>query len=232
MNTDRQTILQGLIESALRAAADPAVTAVLRSWDYYEPGDTVQPLMPLLLVGVTDDRPVAIDVPYYTASCSVMIVGDWGESVRDTYDRVRESVRAAMSALPGLSAYGLTIDGVREISCTEPDFIDTDGDAVLAQILSFTLWFTAPVTAPAVLDQTPYLAEYDSETGATYLTAQAEDPRRIERWLPSGAVTRVSYAYGAWADRASLVYSTPVTPLTTHLPSAIADTTPTTPTTP
>lgn len=229
MNLDRQTILQALIEGALRAAADPAVTAVLRSWDFYAPGDTVQPLMPLLVVGVTDDRPVAIDVPFYTASCSVTIVGDWGESVRDTYDRVRESVRASMQALPGLSAYGLTVDGVREISCTEPDFIDTDGDAVLAQILSFTLWFTAPVTAPAVLDQVPYLVERDPETGATYLTAQAEDPRRIERWLPSGTVTQVSYGYGAWADRAALVYSSPVTPLATHLPSAAADINPTTP---
>ena len=53
MTTDRQTILQALIEGALRAAADPAVTAVLRSWDYYDHGTYVQPLMPMLVVGIT-----------------------------------------------------------------------------------------------------------------------------------------------------------------------------------
>lgn len=215
---DRQSVAQALIEGALRAAADPSVTAVLRSWDYYEPGDSVQPLMPILVVSVTSDRPLGIGIPYYTASCQIMIVGDWSPDVRDAYDRVRASVRSAMSAAPGLSAYGVTIDGAQEISCTEPDRVDTDGDVVLAQILTYTLWFTAPLPPPAVLDPVPYLVDRDPETGATYLTEQAEDPRRIERWLPSGAVTQVSYGYGAWDDRANLVYGSPVTPLTTHLP--------------
>ena len=216
MTPDRQSLLQSIVESALRAAADPAVTAVLRSWDYYDPGETVQPLMPLLIVSVTNDRDIGIDLGLYTATVQVSLICDWAPSMRDMYDRVRSSVRSAVHALRGVSLAGLTVDSTREVSCTEPTLIDPDGDVVFGQTLTYTVWFEAPVTPDAVIDPDPYLIDHDAETGYTYLTTQAADPRRIERW--SGSV--FSYAYGAWADRASLHYSSPVPPPTTSVAPA------------
>ena len=216
---DRQSILQAIIEGALRAAADPAVTAVLRSWDYYNPGDSVQPLMPLLIVSVTSDRDLGIDLGLYTASAQISLICDWSPGVRDMYDRVRSSVRSAMHALPGSAVAGLTIDGIREDSCTEPEMIDPDGDPVFGQTLAYSVWFEAPVTPDAVIDQEIYLAARDPETGYLYTTTQGADPRRITRWADSGDLLRVSYAHGAWADRASLASSDPVTPLSTTPPA-------------
>lgn len=228
-NPDRQSILQAIIEGALRAAADPAVTAVLRSWDYYDPGTSVQPLMPLLIVSVTSDRDLGIDLGLYTASAQISLICDWSPGIRDMYDRIRSSVRSAMHALTGASVSGLMIDGIQEISCTEPEMIDPDGDTVFGQTLSYNLWFEAPVTEDAIIDQEIYLVARDPETGCLYTTVQADDPRRITRWACAGAEpgtaaveglpsVRVSYAYGAWADRASLNYSDPVTPLSTSIP--------------
>ena len=216
---DRQSILQAIIEGALRAAADPAVTAVLRSWDYYNPGDSVQPLMPLLIVSVSNDRDLGIDLGLYTANAQISLICDWSPGVRDMYDRVRSSVRSAMHALKGAGVAGLTIDGVQEISCTEPEMIDPDGDPVFGQTLSYNLWFEAPVTPDAVIDQEIYLAARDPETGYLYTTTQGADPRRITRWAEDGDQLRVSYAHGAWADYATLHYSDPVTPLSTTPPA-------------
>lgn len=217
-NPDRQSILQAIIEGALRAAADPAVTAVLRSWDYYDPGTSVQPLMPLLIVSVTSDRDLGIDLGLYTASAQISLICDWSPGIRDMYDRVRSSVRSTMHALTGAAVSGLMIDGIQEISCTEPEMIDPDGDTVFGQTLSYNLWFEAPVTEDAIIDQEIYLVARDLETGYLYTTVQADDPRRITRWADGENPARVSYGYGAWADRASLAYSDPVSPLSTSIP--------------
>ena len=218
---DRQSILQSIIEGALRAAADPAVTAVLRSWDYYNPGDSVQPLMPLLIVSVTSDRDLGIDLGLYTANAQISLICDWSPGVRDMYDRVRFSVRSAMHALPGSAVAGLTIDGIREASCSEPEMIDPDGDPVFGQTLSYTIWFEAPLPEDAMIDQEIYLVARDPETGYLYTTTQTSDPRRITRWADMQNPLRVSYAYGAWDDRASLTYSDPVTPLSTTPPAPV-----------
>ena len=123
-----------------------------------------------------------------------------------------------MHALTGAAVSGLMIDGIQEISCTEPEMIDPDGDTVFGQTLSYNLWFEAPVTEDAIIDQEIYLVSRDQETGYLYTTVQADDPRRITRWADAESPVRVSYAYGAWADRASLEYSDPVTPLSTSIP--------------
>lgn len=215
---DRQSIAQSLIEGALRAAADPSVTNVLRTWDYYEDGSSVQALLPLLVVSVTNDVPYGIGIGLYRASCSVMIVADWAEGVRDTFDRIRDSVRSVMESIRGLAAYGVFLSGARETSCTEPDFVQETGDVVLSQILTFQVWFEAPAIPSAVVDPEIYLVDRDPETGTTYTTTQAQDPRRITRWTHTAAVVRFSHAYGAWADRATLEYTSPVTPLSTTPP--------------
>lgn len=216
---DRQTILQSMIEGALRAAADPSVTGVFRSWDFYDSGTDVQKNLPILVVAVTDDEELGPDFGLFRASCSISVVAHWAEQVRDSFDRIRGSVRSAMHALPLLSAYGVTIDGVREISCTEPDVVTPQGDVTMSQTLSFQLWFSAPVTPDAILDQTVYLADRDPETGIVYTTCQAQDPRRIDRWIP-GAVACCSQGFGAWSDRKTLTYSSPVQPLSTIPASA------------
>ena len=218
MIPDRQSIVQGLIEGALRAAADPSVTTVLRAWDYYSPGTTSQPLMPFLVVGLTDDEELVHDGTLWSASCSIMITADWSESVRDTLDLIRGSVRSIMHSLPGMNLADYSIDGVREVSCSEPDIISPQGDVVLVQQLIFTIWYSAPATSDVPIDQEIYLADRDPETGYLYTTVQAADPRRITRWAGSGSMLRVSYAYGAWDNRSSLKYSDPVSPLSTSIP--------------
>lgn len=218
--SDRQSIAQSLVEGALRAAADPAVTNVLRHWDYYEDDSSVQALLPILVIGVTNDVPYGIGIGLYRASVSVMIVADWSQGVRDTFDRIRGSVRSVMASLRGLRAYGVILSEAREVSCTEPDFVNDTGDVVLAQTLSFQLWFEAPYPPPAVTDPQVYLVSRDPVTGAIYTTTQAQDPRRIARWLPAGSSLSAGYGFGSWSDRASLEYTSPVTPLTTTPPTA------------
>lgn len=214
----RQAIVQSMIEAALRAGADPSVTTVLRDWDYYRPGTSAQPLTPFLVVGLTDDEPYGIAIDLYRAELQVMICVSKSPGIRDQFDRIRASVRSVMEAVRGLAVYGVHIDGVLEQSCTQPDVITESGDIVYAQILTFRLWFEAPSTPPAVIDPEIYLAAYDEETHTTYTTTQAQDPRRIARWVGPLSRLQVSYAFGSWQDRASLVYSAPVTPLSTELP--------------
>lgn len=219
--SDRQSITQSLVESALRAAAAPVVTGVFRHFDYYEDGSSVQQLLPILVVSVTNDVPYGIGIGLYRASCSVTIVADWAPDVRDVFDRVRASVRSVMGSLRGLAAYGVFLSAAREISCTEPDFVNETGDVVLAQDLSFQVWFEGPTAPPAILDPVPYLIDRDPATGATYVTCQAQDPRRIDRWTPSGNTLTLAHGFGAWADRATLEYTAPVQPLSTAPPPPI-----------
>lgn len=216
--SDRQALVQGMIESALRAAADPSVTAVLRSWDFYDDDSNVQQLLPVLIVSLANDEELGIGFGLYRASCSVSIVVDWASQIRDAFDRIRASVRSVMDSLPGLRI-GLThIDGVRELSCTEPDIVEDKGDVTAVQTLTYSVWFESPRPDPAVLDPTPYLIDRRPD-GTTYVTTQAVDPRRIDRYAPSGATTLVySQGYGAWSERDTLDYTAPVTPLSTSLP--------------
>lgn len=222
MMPDRQSIIQGLIEGSLRAAADQSVTTVMRAWDYYSPGTTSQPLMPFLVVGLTDDEEIVHDGTLWSATCSIMIVAHWAESIRDVLDVIRGSVRSIMHSLPGVMIADYCIDGVREVSCSEPDIVSPQGDVVLVQQLIFTVWYSGPATTDIPVDQEIYLAARDLETGYLYTTVQADDPRRITRWADADNPVRVSYGWGAWADRASLNYSDPVSPLSTSTPSASA----------
>lgn len=219
---DRQSIVQSLIEGSLRAAADQSVTTVLRAWDYYSPGTAAQPLMPFLVVGLTDDEEIVHDGTLWSATCSIQIVANWAESIRDVLDVIRGSVRGIMHNLPGVNVADYCIDGIREVSCSEPDIISPQGDVVLVQQLTYTVWYSAPATPDIPVDQEIYLVSRDQETGYLYTTVQADDPRRITRWADGENPVRVSYAYGAWDDRASLDYSDPVTPLSTSIPSASA----------
>lgn len=218
MQLDRQSILYGIIEGALRAAADPSVTTVLRDWDHYAPGDTAQPLAPFLVVGLTDDSPYGIGIPLYRCAASVMIVAASTPSVRETFSRIRTSVRSVMSSIPHISVAGLTVSGCMEVGCTQPDRISDSGDLIYAQTLTFRVWFQAAPPPPAVLDPVIYLCDRNPDTGVTYTTTQAEDPRRIDRWTPSASGVMLSQGFGDWADRASLDYTSPVQPLATHLP--------------
>ena len=217
---DRQSIVQALVEGALRAAADPSVTMVYRDWDYFGPGATAQPLAPSLVVGVSDDIPYGVGIDLYRCTVMVGIVVPESSGIRDDFDRIRESVRSVMASVQHLSAYGVTISGCLEQSCTEPDQITQKGDILFAQTVAFRLWFEAPPAPPAILDPVPYLVERDPETGTVYATCQAQDPRRIDRWTMSGATVMLSHGYGAWADKASLEYSAPVQPLSTELSPA------------
>ena len=219
--TDRQAIVQGLIEGALRAAADPSVTTVLRDWDYYKPGTSAQPLAPFLVVSLTDDEPYGIGIDLYRSTVQILVVVAETPSVRDDFARIRGSVRSVMASVPHLAAYGVTIDGVIEQGCTQPDRITESGDIILAQALTFRVWFEAPPTEPAILDQTPYLVDRDPETGTVYVTCQAQDPRRIDRWTPSGNTVTLSHGFGAWDARATLTYSAPVQPLSTEIPPTL-----------
>lgn len=216
--TDRQAILRGMIEGALRAAADPSVTTVLQDWDYYPPGDTAQPLAPFLVVGLTDDIPYGVGIGLYRCSVQIMIAVADSPSIRDDFDRIRASVRSVMDSLAHLSAWGVAIGGTLEQGCTQPDVITEYGDIILAQTVSYRVWFEAPISPPAVLDSVIYLCDRDPETGVMYTTTQAEDPRRIDRWSPTPSGVMRSQGFGDWADRASLDYTSPVQPLSTHLP--------------
>ena len=218
--SDRQAIVQGLIEGALRAAADPSVTTVLRDWDYYKPGTSAQPLAPFLVVSFTDDVPYGIGIDLYRATVQILVVVAETPSVRDDFARIRGSVRSVMASVPRLAAYGVIISGVIEQGCTQPDRITESGDIIYAQALTFRVWFEAPATEPAILDQVPYLAERTPD-GTIYVTCQAQDPRRIDRWTPSGNTVTLSHGFGDWDSRASLTYSAPVQPLSTELPPTL-----------
>lgn len=218
--SDRQSIVQALIEGALRAGADPSVTTVLRGWDYYKPGTSAQPLAPFLVVGVTDDVPYGIGIPLYRCAVNIMICVSESPSIRDTLSRIRGSVRSVMASVKGLGVPGFHIDGVIETACTEPDRITESGDLIDAQTLTFNLWFEAPPTPPAILDPEIFLVD-QSEPGVTYVTRQAQDPRRIERWIGPVNALQVAYAFGAWSDRATLKYSAPITPLSTEIPPTL-----------
>lgn len=217
---DRQSLLQSMVESALRAAAAPCVTQVRRSWDWFDPGTSSQPITPFIVCSITQDEPILIGGCLYQAVCAVGLVVVQTPGIRDMLDAIRGSVRGAMAALPGFSADGLTIDGVREVSCSEPTEVDPDGDAVFEQDLVFDIWYSAPAQIPAVIDPEIYLSARDPETGVLYTTTQTADPRRITRWSPSPSGTVASCACGAWADRASLQYTAPVTPLSSIIPPA------------
>ena len=218
---DRQSVVQSLFESALRAAADPSITCVLRDWDYYKPGKSAQPLTPFLVVSMTDDTPYGVGIDLYRATYQVKICVTESPSVRNDFDRIRASVRSVMTSAVGLAAYGVHIDGVLEQSCTQPTVITESGDVVFDQTLTYRIWFEAPSVPPAVVDPEIHLASRDPETGILYTTTQASDPRRIERWSPGPGTTTLSQGYGDWADRASLNYTAPIVPLSTELPPVI-----------
>ena len=218
---DRQSVVQTLVESALRAAADPEITSVLRTWDSYDEDTSSQPLMPFLVVGVSDDIPLGIGWGLYRATLTVTLVVNWAPAIRDQFDRIRASVRSAVEALRGVMANCVLISGTREISCTEPEIISPQGDVVTSQILTYTVWFESPTPEPAVIDPEIYLAAYDEATHTTYTTCQAQDPRRIARWVGPLSSLQVSYAFGSWAERASLEYSAPVPPLSTQIPPVL-----------
>lgn len=215
---DRQTIVQSLIEGALRAAADPSVTTVLRDWDYYKPGTSAQPLAPFLVVGMTDDTPYGVGIGLYRSTVQVMIVAAKTPAVRQTFDAIRPSVRSVMESVAHLAAAGVSISRALEIGCTQPDHLNESGDIMLAQVLTFRVWFEAPEPPPAILDPVIYLCDRDPETGVTYTTTQAADPRRIDRWTPSPTGITLAQGYGVWADRATLAYTAPVQPLSTEIP--------------
>jgi hypothetical protein len=220
--TERQAILRGMIEGALRAAADPSVTTVLQDWDYYPPGDTAQPLAPFLVVGLTDDIPYGVGIGLYRCSAQVMIAVADSPSIRDDFDRIRASVRSVMDSLAHSSAWGVIIGGTLEQGCTQPDVITEDGDIILAQTVMYRVWFESPLPPPAVLHPDIYLVAHDPDTGITYTTTQATDPRRIDRWSPTPSGVMLSHGFGAWDDRADLTYSAPVQPLSTSLPPPVS----------
>lgn len=219
--SDRQAIVQGLIEGALRAGSDPEVTTVLRGWDYYKPGTSAQSLAPFLVVGVTDDVPYGIGIDLYRCAVNIMVCVLESPGIRETLERIRGSVRSVMASVKGLGVSGFHIDGVIETACTEPDRITESGDLVDAQTLTFNLWFESPPTPPAILEQIPYLVDRDPETGTIYVTCQAADPRRIDRWTPSGNTVTLSHGFGDWDSRAALKYSAPVQPLSTEIPPTL-----------
>ena len=222
MQLDRQSVAQSMIEGALRAAADPSVTAVLRDWDWYAPGDTAQPLCPFLCVSMADDTPYGIGLGLYRAQVQVMINVVSSPSIRADFDRIRGSVRSVMESLRGLNAAGVLLSGALETACTQPDPVNDSGDIVYTQIVTWTVWFQSAPPPQVVTDPDIYLVAYDPETRITYTTVQAADPRRITAWRPTPSGVLVCYAFGDWADRASLTYSAPVPPLTTHLPPSVS----------
>lgn len=207
-------MLAAIVESALRAAAPASITTVIRSWDFFGEDETAQPLLPYLVVSVQNDVPLLIGGPLYTAELAVGIAAHWSDTIRADLETIRGAVRSAVVSLPHVSFAGITIDGVKEISCTEPTFPQEKGDVVCGQNLGFRLWFTAPVTPPAVLDPEPYLIDRRPD-GTTYVTADAADPRKIVRYAPAPSGVSLAYAVGDWGARLSLEYSPPLPPLST-----------------
>jgi len=53
-------------------------------------------------------------------------------------------------------------------------------------------------------DKKPY--QIDSSNGTTYLRFDAADICAIHKITVQGTVTTITWAYGAWADRATLTY--------------------------
>ena len=209
-----------MIEGALRAAADPSVTTVLRDWDWYAPGNDAQPLCPFLAVGMSDDSPYGIGIGLYRSQVQVMINVVSSPSIRDDFDRIRTSVRSVMASLRGLTAADVLLSNALETGCTEPTNINESGDVVYSQILTFTVWFEALPPRQVVTDPEIYLVAHDPETRITYTTMQTADPRRITAWRPTPSGVMICSAFGAWSDRATLNYITPVTPPQTSVPAS------------
>jgi len=216
MNNDVSALLSALIESVLLAQADSRVTAVLRSWDWYAPGDKAQALAPFLGVSVTDAVEIVPDGTLWTAVVSIDLIVNWAPAIREVLADVRASVRSAMHGLPGRSAGDLTVDGMLEQSSSDPAAVNETGDKTFVQTLTYRCWFSAPsVFSDPVLPE-PFLVDQADEH-TLYLTYGAADPRRIQKWTTAEAETLVSYGLGNWSDRASLNYSPPLPPLSTSI---------------
>ena len=217
MNNDVSDLLSALVESVLLAQADPRVTAVLRSWDWYAPGDKAQVLAPFLGVSVTDAVEIVPDGTLWTALVSIDLVVNWAPAIREVLADVRGSVRSAMHGLPGRSAGDLTVDGVIEQSSSEPTAVNETGDKTFMQTIQYRCWFTAPAIFSDPVLPEPYLTD-QADAQTLYLTYGTADPRRIQKWIsPPGEPVTVSYGLGNWADRASLNYSPPLPPLSTSI---------------
>ena len=217
MNNDVSSLLSALVESVLLAQADPRVTAVLRSWDWYAPGDKAQVLAPFLGVSVTDATEIVPDGTLWTAVVSIDVIVNWAPAIREVLADIRGSVRSAMHGLPGRSAGDLTVDGMIEQSSSEPTAVNETGDKTFMQTLQYRCWFTAPaiISDPALPE--PYLVD-QADANTLYLTYGAADPRRIQKWTtPTGAPLTLCYGLGNWDDRASLNYSPPLPPLSTSI---------------
>jgi len=217
MNNDVSALLSALVESVLLAQADPRVTAVLRSWDWYAPGDKAQVLAPFLVVSVTDAVEIVPDGTLWTAVVSIDLIVNWAPAIREVLADVRASVRSALHGLPGRSVGDLTVDGAIEQSSSDPTAITETGDKTFAQTLQYRVWFTAPAIFSDPVLPEPYLVD-QADASTLYLTYGTADPRRIQKWIsPPGEPLAVCYGLGAWADRASLNYSPPLPPLSTSI---------------
>lgn len=217
MNNDVSALLSALVESVLLAQADPRVTAVLRSWDWYAPGDKAQALAPFIGVSVTDAVEIVPDGTLWTAVVSIDLIVNWAPSIREVLADVRASVRSAMHGLPGRSAGDLTVDGVIEQSGSEPAAVNETGDKTFMQTLTYRVWFSAPAIFSDPILPEPFLVD-QADANTLYLTYGAADPRRIQKWSsPPGGSLAVCYGLGNWNDRASLSYSPPLPPLSTSI---------------
>jgi len=217
MNNDVSSLLSALVESVLLAQADPRVTAVLRSWDWYAPGDKAQALAPFLGVSVTDAVEIVPDGTLWTAVVSIDLIVNWAPAIREVLADVRASVRSALHGLPGRSAGDLTVDGAIEQSSSDPTAVAETGDKTFMQTLTYRVWFTAPAIFSDPVLPEPYLVD-QADAYTMYLTYGTADPRRIQKWiLPPGEPVTVSYGLGNWDDRASINYSPPLPPLSTSI---------------
>ena len=217
MNNDVSALLSALVESVLLAQADPRVTAVLRSWDWYAPGDKAQVLAPFLGVSVTDATEIVPDGTLWTAVVSIDLIVNWAPAIREVLADIRSSVRSAMHGLPGRSAGDLTVDGMIEQSSSEPTAVTETGDKTSMQTIQYRCWFTAPAIFSDPVLPEPYLID-QADANTLYLTYGTDDPRRIQKWsTPTGEPVTVSYGLGAWDDRANLNYSPPLPPLSTSI---------------
>lgn len=217
MNNDVSSLLSALVESVLLAQADPRVTAVLRSWDWYAPGDKAQVLAPFLGVSVTDAVEIVPDGTLWTAVVSVDLIVNWAPAIREVLADVRASVRSALHGLPGRSAGDLTVDGIIEQSSSDPTAVTETGDKTFMQTITCRVWFTAPAIISDPVLPEPYLVD-QADASTLYLTYGTADPRRIQKWIsPPGEPLAVCYGLGNWADRASLNYLPPLPPLSTSI---------------